>query len=148
MSTPRDNFATTSGSLAEDDVNANRFELNSAVNYTISGRGYLKAATANLAFSAGTALAAKQKCAFFVLLDTAGNVTTQQSSIVPNSQAVGYQPGAWDWPLPADKVVIGAIVVETQNSATFTPGSTDLGATDVVDTYINCVMDYSTPVAY
>jgi hypothetical protein len=147
--TSRDNFATTSGSLAEDDVNANRFEMNAACNYNISGRGYLKAATANLSFSAGhTALAVLQMCAFFVMLDSSGNVTTVQSAIVPGTRAVGYKTGAWDWPISSTLCCIGAIIVETRNAATFTPNTTDLGATDVIDTYANVVLDYGQPVTY
>lgn len=148
MQTKRDSYALGHPSLAEDDVNANKFETNKAVDYVINGRCYTKAATANLGFSAGTALAAKQTCAFFVMLDSAGNVTTTQSAIVPSSAGTSYRAGAWDWPDEANKACIGAIVIRTDNAATFTPGTTDLGAADVVDTYVIPGPDYSLPIAY
>lgn len=148
MITNRDNFCAGFAALAEG-TNANTFKTTAAISYSIAGRGYTKAATDNLPFSSGhTSLAAQQKCAFFVMLDAAGAVTTEQSTVVPNSQAVGYKAGAWDWPLSATKACIGAIVVDAQNAAVFVPNTTDLGAADVVDTYVNVVLDYSMPVGY
>lgn len=146
--TKRDNFCAAFAALAEG-TNANTFKTTAAVSYVINGRGYTKAATDNLPFSAGhTSLAAKQKCAFFVMLDAAGAVTTVQSSIVPNDQAAGYKSGAWDWPEPAALCCIGAIVVDTRNAAVFVPNTTDLGAADVTDTYVNAVLDYGLPISY
>lgn len=134
--------------LAEG-TNANTFQIGNAVEFAINGRTYRKAATDNIAFSSGhTALTAKQICAFFVFLDTAGAVSTVQSTIANNSQAQSYVAGAWEWPQVANKACIGAIVVDAQNSATFTPNSTDLGATDVVDTYHNAGLDYGVPITY
>lgn len=144
----RDNVCLDCAVLAEG-TNANTFKTTGAVSYVIGGRVYTKAATDNLAFSSGhTALAAKQTCAFFVWLDTSGNVTTTQSSIVPNSQGSGYAAGAWDWPNDSSKCCIGAIVISTNNSATFTPNSTDFAATDVVDTFHNVALSYGAPVQY
>lgn len=141
-------YSLGAAGLAEG-TNANTFKTSNILHYCIGGRAYSKAATDNLAFSSGhTALAAKQKCAFFVWLDTSGNVTTTQSTIVNNSQSASYVAGAWEWPKSATKVCIGAVVVDAQNSATFTPNSTDLGATDVVDTYHNVADDYGVPITY
>lgn len=143
-------FCLGYASLAEDDVNANKFEINAAFSYVINGRVYTKAATANLSFSTGTALAAKQQCAFFVLIDSSGNVTTQQSTIVSTiaNTTTPYVAGAWEIPKVADKACIGAIVVQCNNAATFTPGTTDLGATDVVDTYLHFGPDLNVPVPF
>jgi len=134
--------------LAEG-TNANTFQIAAAVDFMINGRCYRKAATDNLAFTSGhTSLAAKEICAFFVLIDTAAAVTTQQSAIKPNSQAQTYVPGAWEWPIVANKACVGAIVVDAQNAAVFVPNTTDLGATDVVDTYHNAGDDYGVPITY
>lgn len=142
------NYSLGSAGLAEG-TNANTFKTSNILHYCIGGRAYVKAATDNLAFSSGhTALAAKQKCAFFVWLDAAGNVTTTQSSIVPNAQAQGYVPGAWEWPKQATRACIGAIIIDAQNAATFTANSTDFGATDVVDTFANVADDYGVPITY
>jgi hypothetical protein len=147
-SSTRDSVSLGSAGLAEG-TNANTFKTSNIVHYVINGRAYVKAATDNLAFSAGhTALAAKQTCAFFVLIDTAGTVTTQQSTIKSNTQASGYLAGAWEWPHVTNKACLGAIVVDAQNAATFTPNSTDLSATDVVDTFHNVALNYSAPITY
>lgn len=132
-----------------EGTNANTFRTTNIVHYTIAGRSYVKAATDNLAFSAvGTALAAKQMCAFFVLIDAAGTVTTQQSTIVPSPDAQSYMAGCWEWPQVKDKAVLGAIVIRTNNSATFTANTTDFGATDVIDTFHNVADVLNTPVTY
>jgi hypothetical protein len=148
MKTTRDSSSLGCAGLAEG-TNANTYKTSNILHYQSGGRTFVKAATDNVAFSAGhTALAAKQTCCFFVFIDTSGNLTTVQSAIVPNSQSQGYQKGAWEAPMVAGKACIGAIIVDAQNAATFTPGSTDLGATDVVDTYVNFGDDYGVPVTY
>jgi len=122
--------------LAEG-TNANTFKTTTNVLfYTIKGVMYEKAAADNLTFSSGhTALAAYQQCIFGVLLDASGNVSTVQGPI----KNVGNDAEVLAWPRSNDddKVLIGGIVVETGNT-TFTPGSTDLGAGSVTDTYIDC----------
>lgn len=138
----RDNYATTVAGVAEG-TNANTFRLVNATNFSIGGFGHLKAATDNLDFSTGhTALGNSQRCAFFVALDTAGNVTTIQGDIVTPSPS-GNQLRAAEVPNPTDRVVIGAIVVTTGSSATFTPRSTDLSAAGVTGTYYNFIGDYA-----
>lgn len=144
----RDSVSLGAAGLAEG-TNANTFKTSNILHFLIGGRAYVKAATDNLPFSAGhTSLAAKQTCAFFVFLDSAGAVTTVQSTVVANSQANGYQKGAWEWPMVTSKACIGAIIVDAQNAAVFVPNTTDLGATDVVDTYANAALDYGVPITY
>lgn len=136
----RDNYATTCA-LVDEGTNANTFKTTKDVSYNIGGFGYLKAATDNLAFSAGTALGNSQKAAFFILVDSAGNVTTSQSAIFTPSPT-GDQRAAAEIPNPTDKAVIGAIVVTTGAAATFTPAATDLSAAGVTFTKYNFVGDY------
>lgn len=137
----RDNFATTCG-LVDEGTNANTFKTTQAVSYSLNGLGYYKAATDNLPFSAGhTALGNSQRCAFFICLDAAGNVTTLQSQIVTPSPA-GDQRAAAEIPNPSDRTVIGALVVTTGAAATFTPTATDLSAAGVTFTKANFVGDY------
>lgn len=141
MQTYRDNFAATCAVVAEG-TSANTFKTSQPVSFTINGFGYFKAATDNLTFSAGhTALAASQKCAFFILLDSAGAVTTQQGDIVTPSPT-GDQRKAAEIPNPTDKVVIGALVVTTAAATTFTPNTTDLSAAGVTFVAYNFVSDY------
>jgi hypothetical protein len=146
MRTLRSAYSLGAAGLAEG-TNANTFKTSNALPYAIDGRSYLKAATDNLAFSNGhTSLAAKEVCVFFVLVDSAGTVTTQQSAVYPGSQSQNYVARAIEWPSVADKAVIGAIKVETQGAAVFVPNTTDLGAADVVDTHINVADDYGVPI--
>ena len=141
MQTYRDNFAATYA-LVDEGTNANTVKTTQAVSYTINGFGYYKAATDNLAFSAGhTALGNNQRCAFFLCLDSAGNLSTIQGDIVTPSPT-GDQRKAAEIPNPADKAVIGAIVVTTGAAATFTPGATDLSAAGITFTKYNFVGDY------
>lgn len=148
MRTLDPNYALGSAGLAEG-TNANTFQIANITHYCINGRAYRKAVTDNIAFSGGhTALSTNQTCAFFVWLDSSGNVTTTQSAIKASSSGTSYVPGAWEWPKSATLTCIGAIVVRTQNAATFTAGSTDLGATDVIDTFHNVADDYGVPITY
>lgn len=142
----RENVCLSAAGLAEG-TNANTFKTTYAITYNIGGRTYYKGATDNLTFSTGTALAAKEVCVFFVWINSAGTVTTTQSSIVPNATAAsGYVKTAFEWPHSSTLACIGALRVVTNNSATFTPGSTDLAATDVVDTFYDVALDYSQPI--
>lgn len=142
----RDNYATTCG-VVDEGTNANTLKTTQPVSYTINGAGYFKAATDNVAFSAGhTALGNSQRCAFFVCLDAAGNFTTLQSKIVTPSPS-GDQRDAAEIPNPSDRAVIGALVVTTGAAATFTPGATDLSAAGVTFTKFNFVGDYGNTLA-
>lgn len=152
MQTPRDSYALGAALLAEG-TNANTYKTTAALPYVVEGRTYSKAATDNIAFAAFTgtsftALAAKQTCAFFFMIDAAGAITAIQSPIVPSTAGTGYRAGAWEWPERPSHACIGALVVRTDNAATFTAGSTDLGAADVVDTFYDNAGDYGRPITY
>lgn len=149
MRATRDSYALGCAGIAEG-TNANTVKTSNILHYVINGRAYVKAATDNIAMAADsgsfTALAAKQVCVFFFFIDSAGTITQVQSAIYANSQAQGYVSRAIEWPHVADKCCIGAMKIDAQNSATFTAGSTDLSATDVVDTYYHPADDYGVPV--
>lgn len=153
MNTIRDNYSLGAAGLAEG-TNANTFKTSNILHYQIAGRAYVKAATDNIAFAAGTfsafvAQAAQKLCAYFFHIDSAGAVTVQQSAQVPNNQVAGYKAGAFEWPPEVEGLTcIGALVVDTRNAATFTAGATDLGAADVTDTFYNVALDYGRPISY
>lgn len=133
----RDNFTTTSGALANGT--GATISIVQPVNYVLNGFGYLKASALNLPFSAGhTAQLAGQSAAYFVLLDAAGAVTTVQSQVVATGSATNRQFAA-EAPNPADKVVIGAVVV----TGAFTPGVT---AVTGLTAYYNYLADYSNSI--
>lgn len=142
----RDNYATTCG-LVTEGTGANTFKTTQAVSFSIGGLAFYKAAADNLTFSAGhTSLAASQRCAFFVCLDNAGNVTTLQSAIFTPSPT-GDQRAAAEIPNPTDKVVIGALIVTTSAAGVFVPNTTDLSAAGVTFTTTNYIGDYGTAPA-
>lgn len=150
--TTRDNYSLGSAGLAEG-TNANTFQVANIVHYVINGRSYRKAVTDNIAFAAGTftafvTQAAQKIAAYFFFIDTAGAITVKQSAQVANAQVAGYVAGAFDWPDEPNLACIGAMLLTTNTAATFTPGSTDLGAADVVDVFHNAGPDYGVPIQY
>lgn len=150
--TSRDSFAVTSAGLAEG-TNANTVQRQSVCHYNIEGRTFSLPIADNLAFTAFpgttfTPLAAGQISAFFFMANAAGTMHVIQAPPVTAPNRPGYMPNAFEWPARETHACIGAVVVQTNNSATFTPGSTDLGATDVVDTFVNVGMDYGRPIPY
>lgn len=121
--------AFTAGGLAEG-TNAGTIKTVSTITYLINGVFKSKAATDNLAFSAGhTALGNSQACLFGVILDASGNVTTVQGPIVAAGDPcpVPVQPDG--------KLMVGLVKVTTSASGTFTAGTTDLSAAGVTGTY-------------
>lgn len=151
--TKRDSFCLTGAGIAEG-TNANTFKTTNAISAEVEGRAVVKAATDNIAFAAFTgttftSLAAKQTAAFFHMMNAAGAVTQLQAAVKPSPAGTGYLAGAFEWPARDGYACIGATVVRTDNSAVFVPGTTDLGATDVVDTHYDATPGvYGKPITY
>jgi len=73
----------------------------------------------------------EQKALFLLSVDAAGTVHAHQSRVVPASDMIG-------WPeMPLSHSVIGGLVVETDTSTTFTPGTTALNAAGITTTYVD-----------
>lgn len=127
-------MSLTSGGLAVT-TDKTKFKTVNTITYILNGIFYSKAATDNLAFSAGhTALAASQSCVFAVWLDSAGNVTTTQGPIVASGDPC---------PVPTSngaRALIGLIKVVCSAAGAFTPGSTNADATGVTTTYTNAAV--------
>lgn len=142
----RDNVCLQSAALATGTTAAKVKTVN-AIGYTIGGRTYNKAATDDLFTLAGTALAAGQVCAIWLYLDSSGTASVSQSAIKSASTSTSttsrYVAGAFDWPNPTDKAVVGAVVITATGA--FTPGSTST-ATQCV--FVNAGPDYGTPITY
>lgn len=145
--TKRDNACFNSAGLAIATT-TQQVKTANALGYSVNGRTYNKAITDNLWTLSGTSLAAREVCVFFLLLDASGTASIQQSAIKPSSASTSttrrYVAGAFDWPEPADKAVVGAVLVNS-GASTFVPGTTALTS---VATYINAGPDYGTPIAY
>lgn len=149
----RDNVCLTSAGLAEG-TNANTYQIARAFDAIINNRNVRKAAADNIAFSAFTGTtfatqAAGTVAAYFFMMDSAGAVTVLQTPSRPRPGLATYEPGVWEWPDRDNFVCIGAMTIRTNGTATFTPGSVDLSATDVVDVFIDATPDVtSKPIAY
>ena len=115
-------------------TNSGTFKTVNTLAFTNNGVFKSKAATDNLTLSTGTALAASQACLFAVWINASGTVTTTQGPIV----AAG-DPCPVPSQTTAGTTLIGLIKVTTDSSTTFTPGTTDLGASGVTDTYSDCM---------
>ena len=145
MLTKRDNYSLGAANLATGTATAKVRTTTNVSQFVINGRSYFKAATDDLWTLSGTALAANEVCAFFLYLDASGTASVAQSEIKRASTAAsGYVAGAFEWPDPENKAVIGAVLIKSGGSA-FTPGTTALTS---VATYINAAGDYGVPIAY
>jgi hypothetical protein len=141
----RDNYSCGAANLGIGTTTSKVRTTTNVAQYVIDGRAYFKAATDDLFTLSGTALAANEVCAFFLYLDSAGTASVEQSAIAKASTAAsGYVAGAFQWPEPASKACIGAVLIKSGGSA-FTPGTTALTS---VATYINMAFDYGKPIAY
>lgn len=118
--------------LAEGTA-AGTFQIATAITYSIDGVRYAKAITDDIAFTAAAVQATDTNCIYLVCINAAGTVSTVKGTAVAAASAASF-------PAPtAGTCPIGAIHVATASAATFTAGTTDLGAANVTDTYINFV---------
>lgn len=146
------NFALNSGGLAEG-TNANTIQIATAINYVIDGRFYSKAITDNIAISYNAPDVYSQNSVeetggfvggpngsvrlYGIFLDSAGAVSIVPGPIADVAKLAAGEV-ALHWPAPQkDKACIGAVRVQVTSGTTFVPGTTDLGAAGVTDTYYN-----------
>lgn len=125
----------TAGGLAEG-TNANTYKTANTVTFLINGAFKSKAATDNVAFTAGHAAInpgadTAQRCKFLVSLSAAGVFKTTQGTIVAAADTAVAPK------VPVGEAPVGTIEVETDASTTFTPATTDLGAAGITDTYVD-----------
>lgn len=156
MHTMRDNYSLGCAGLGVGTTGATLKTVN-AVAYQIDGRSFLKAATDNIAFAlfvqvpaaAIVPLAASQVGVFFIMIDTAGNITYKQSASKSGVTAAGYSAGAFEWP-QEDKgfACLGAIKVATNASGAFTAATTLLSAANQTVTYYNVGNDLGVAIPY
>jgi hypothetical protein len=145
--TTRDNVCMSNGGLAIGSATA-KAQTTNAITFTINGRTYNKAATDDLFTLAGTALAARQTCVFWLWLNASGTASVTQSAIkeasTSTSTTARYVAGGFEWPDVVDKCCVGALHIVNGASA-FTPGTTAL---TTITTYVNAGPDYSAPITY
>ena len=128
-------FASLTAAGLAEGTNANTFKTVNTLAFTNNGVFKSLAATDNLTFSTGTALANSQACLFAVWINASGTVTTTQGPIVASGDPCPVPTQA-----TANTTLVGLIKVTTSSSATFTPGSTDLSATGITDVFYDCMV--------
>lgn len=112
-----------------------KFKTAATVDFTINGYMYNKGATDNIAFSSGhTALGNNEVCMFAVWLNTGGSFSTTQGPVVSQTDVTNGKNAVRMPDVIDDKALVGLIKVKTA-IATFTPGTTNLNATNVTNTY-------------
>ena len=131
-------FCWSKAGLAEGS-NANTIKTaapnGAGTDFSIDGILYHKADTDNIAMTALPVQAAVTKCLYCVQIDADGAVSLKKGTEVLTADLTAGKD-VLHWPLPdAGKCALGFIKVETQSTATFTSGTTDLGAANIVDTY-------------
>lgn len=141
--------------LAEG-TNANTIKTANDITYAIDGNFYSKSATDNIAISYSGASVYQAAAGgvqaingaftggvngstrlYLVCLNSAGAASIVPGKIV-DSAKLAAGTVSLDFPdAPLGVCPIGAIKVAVTAGTTFTPGTTDLGATGVTDTYID-----------
>ena len=119
------NMCFGAAGLAEG-TNANTIKTTNAIHYAIGGKNYYKAATDNVAMTACAAQAANTTCLYVITINSSGTVKITKGT----DGVTTYLPTA-----PTDECVIGAMKIALASGATFTSGTTDLGAANVTDTF-------------
>ncbi len=105
------------------------------IDYCIDGLLYHKADGDNIAMNALATQAALTTCLYLVQINSAGNFTLKKGDEVLNAD-LSAGNAVLHWPLPdASNAAVSYIKIALANAATFTCGTTDLGAADVTDTY-------------
>lgn len=119
-------------------TNAGTFKTTNALTYTSNGLFKSKAATNNIAFTAGhKALANSQACLFGVWINAAGDFATSQGPIGTAGEPCPV-PGTPPAANAAGYTLVGLIKVSTGAAETFTPGTSTLGTGNTA-TYLDCM---------
>jgi hypothetical protein len=106
------------------------------IDFAIDGNAYHKADAATvLPLTATTVQPVLTKCLYVMQVDAGGTVTSVQGVPVLTADLTAGK-AALHFPEPTlGKCPFGAVKVETQSTATFTPGTTALDAANIVETY-------------
>ena len=146
------NFAFNSGAWAEG-TNAATIKSTADIVYTINGEFKTKSATDNIAIAyTGPAIysqnAVEQSGGFVgaaggstrlygIYLDGAGNVSIVPGKIVNSAELAAGTVALEFPPMQADKACVAALRIAVTAGTAFVPGTTDLSASGVTDTFLN-----------
>lgn len=146
------NLCLGKAGLAEG-TNAATIQIAAAITFTVNGIMYSKAITDNIAIAytapddtynsvangSFTGGANGSVRLYGIFINAGGTVSIKPGPIV-DVAALAAGEVALQWPAPErDKACIGAVRVQLTSGTAFIPGTTDLGAAGVTDTYYDCV---------
>lgn len=124
------------GDGAKTGTNSFAAPNGAGVDFAINGILYHKADAATVApFTAGTVQPVLTKCLYLVCIDSAGTITTVQGTPKLTADLTAGTE-VLEWPeVPTNKCCVGAVKMTLALTATFTPGTTALDATNCTATY-------------
>lgn len=126
------NTLNLGNAVLAEGTNAATIKTTAATDFMIGELLYSKAATDNIAVDACSVQADLTSCLYLITINASGTVKTTKGTEQKTGSGLPLL-----WPaVPANEAVLGAIKVAT-SGATFTAGTTDLGAGTVTDTYYN-----------
>ena len=128
-------FCAVAALLAEGTAAAT-IKTTNAIDFSINGILYSKAATDSIAIDAGAVQAVATHCMYLVSIDKAGTVKTTKGVEAKTTEDI-FLPST-----PALNCVIGAFKIVTDASTTYTAGTTDNGAAGITDTYFDLVRNW------
>ena len=148
-------LALNSGALAEG-TNAGTIQIAAAINFVIDGQFYSKAITDNIAISYSGATVYQAAAGgiqavnggftggvngstriYGLFLSTAGAVSIVPGPIVDSAELAAGRVALAFPTAPRGVCPIGALRIALTAGTAFTPGSTDLSASGVTDTFYN-----------
>ena len=123
----------TAAGLAEGTT-ANTYKTVNTLAFTINGVFKSKGATDNIAFTSGVGTVPPSSAALYAIwIDTNGNFSNTRGPVV-----AAADPCPVPTQTTANVALVGLLKIVTDASTTFTPTSTDLGASGVTDTFFDC----------
>lgn len=106
-----------------------KVKTGSQATYSVDGEILTKSASDPAATPSGDTVGNDEKALFLVTLDAGGNFAIHQSPVVAKGETV-------EWPRPPfTETAVGGVVVTTDSSTTYEPGTDDLNKSGVTTTY-------------
>lgn len=134
---------TKAGLAQSGNCVAGNFKSTAPLNFIVDGVFNQLGIQDNIVFSSGhTALTGCNECYFAVWVNANNAIATTQGKIVDPAKLGGSGgQGVNAVPLPdvvSGNALIGLIKVKAGTGVTFTPGTTNLNATNITTTFLDC----------
>lgn len=122
---------TTTATVAQTIIGSKGIKTGSTFTFVVDGHMGSQTTQTNVALT-GSVIPVSSFKWYLVTINTSGTVTATPNPV----NGVNELPT-----IPANQAVVGAVKIATNDSVTFTPGTTSLNATGITDTYydLSCV---------